>query len=401
MESAYSLGPMPVISLLDNDLYSFTQQQPILHQHPDVDVEYELIVRSKEDLTPYIGAVRKALEALSEKSFTEDELRFLARQDKREYIKPDFIRFLGLFKFNLHYVTVSHCDGQLAIRVRGPWLHCILFEIPILSMVSEIRNRHKYPDVSLTDVTSRLYEKFDWLATNATNDELALMRVADFGTRRRLSYKAQFEMIGVMKRDFPGVFVGTSNVHMAREFDIDAIGTMSHQWLMAHQQLGRLHESQAAALEGWVKEYRGRLGIALTDCISSDWFLSEFDHYFVKLFDGVRHDSGDPLVWAEKFIAHYKKMGIDPMTKSLVFSDALDVKISLKIIRALQGRIRFSFGIGTNLSCDVADVTPLSIVMKLVKVNDRPVVKFSDEPTKLVCRDKSFEAYARTTFRIA
>ena len=190
----------------------------------------------------------------------------------------------------------------------------------------------------------------------------------------------------ILKRDFPGRFVGTSNVHLAREFDLKPIGTMAHEWLMAHQQLGpRLIDSQIAALDCWVREYRGLLGIALTDCITMDAFLADFDLYFAKLFDGLRHDSGDPLEWAEKAIAHYEKLGIDPMSKTLVFSDGLDLAKSLRLYRALSGRIHVSFGVGTNLTCDIPGVEPMNIVLKMIACNGQPVAKISDTPGKTQC----------------
>lgn len=398
MESAY--GKNIIESLIDTDYYTFTMMQGVLHQHPDVDVEYEFIVRSKESLVHYIKQIRDEVERLCDMSIREDELRFLADPKAREYLTPDFIRFLGLFKFNLRYIHVQAEDGQLKIRVRGPWLHTIMFEQPLLAAVSEIRNRNVYPDVTLGAIREKLYRKFDWLTANASDEELEELRVTDFGTRRRLSSKSHREVLDVMRKEFPGQFLGTSNVHLGKELDLPIIGTMAHQWLMAYQQFGRLKQSQSEALEGWIKEYRGRLGVALTDCISSDFFLSEFDLYFAKLFDGLRHDSGDPLVWAEKCIAHYHKLGIDPTTRTLVFSDGLSFPKALEISRALQGRIKYSFGIGTNLACDVDGVEPLSIVMKLVAVNGQPVVKFSDDPIKVVCNDKSFMEYAKTTFGV-
>jgi len=169
----------------------------------------------------------------------------------------------------------------------------------------------------------------------------------------------------------------------------------------AHQQLGpRLIDSQSAALDCWVREYRGLLGIALTDCITMDAFLSDFDLYFAKLFDGLRHDSGDPVVWAEKAIAHYQKLGIDPMSKTLVFSDGLNLPKSLEIFRALRGRINVSFGIGTNLTCDIPGVEPMSIVLKMTDCNGQPVAKISDEAAKTQCRDENFVAYLRHVFKV-
>eukprot|EP01031_Cornospumella_fuschlensis_P010752 gene10752-13156_t len=164
---------------------------------------------------------------------------------------------------------------------------------------------------------------------------------------------------------------------------------------MVHQQLGRLRESQNAALENWVREYRGRLGIALTDCISTDFFLKDFDLYFANLFDGLRHDSGDPPEWAAKCIRHYEKLGIDPQTKTLVFSDGLDLAKALKLYRALHGRIHVSFGIGTNLTCDIPGVEPMNIVIKMTACNGQPVAKISDTPGKTQCRDENFVTYLK------
>lgn len=398
MESAY--GAKVIQSMLDTDYYTFTMMQAALHQYPNIEVEYDMIVRSAESLLPYMQQIREEVDKLCHMRFRKDELDFLGNPIAREYIKPDFLRFLELFQFDLKCVSIRAQDDQLAIKVRGPWLHCIMFEQPVLAMVSEIRNRNVYPDASLESVREQLYKKFDWLKANATEEELKLLMVTDFGTRRRLSFKAHMEVVDVMAHDFPGVFKGTSNVHIAHELGLPVIGTMAHQWLMAFQQFGRLSESQDMALESWVQEYRGRLGIALTDCISTDFFLSRFDLYFAKLFDGVRHDSGDPLVWAEKVIAHYKKLGIDPMTKVLVFSDGLDFPKCLKIIRSLKGRCLFEFGMGTNLACNVEGINPLSIVMKLVRVNGHPVIKFSDDPIKLVCVDDEFTRYASNIFKI-
>ncbi len=400
MESAYGREGGVIQSLLDTDYYTFTMMQAVLHQHPNVDVEYQFIVRSKENLSHLIPEIREELEKLSTLRMRDDELRFLFNRRFREYLTPDFEQFLGLFRFNLRYILVNEVDGQLNIRVRGPMLHCIMFEQPVLALVSELRNREKYADIELEDVTRRLYQKFEWLEKNVSKEELADFRVSDFSTRRRLSFNAQREVVDIMRRDFPGVFVGTSNGHLAYEFDLPLIGTMAHQWLMVHQQLSRLRESQNVALENWVHEYRGRLGIALTDCISTDFFLKDFDLYFAKLYDGLRQDSGNPIVWADKVLARYDQLGIDPMTKELMFSDGLNFEKCLPILRHVRGRAKFGFGMGTSLACDVDGVEPLSIVMKLVRVHGEPVVKFSDDPVKNVCEDASFLQYASNVFGV-
>ncbi|WAH58254.1 nicotinate phosphoribosyltransferase [Pseudomonas silvicola] len=387
-----------VQNLLDTDLYKLTMMQAVLHNYPNVEVEWEFRCRNGEDLRPYLAEIRYQIERLCELSLSSDQLGFLERIN---FMKPDFLRFLGLFRFNLRYLQTSIENDQLSIRLRGPWLHVILFEVPLLAIVSEVRNRVRYREVTLGQAREQLYRKFDWLTSHASADELAELQVADFGTRRRFSYKVQEEVVSVLKHDFPGRFVGTSNVHLARELDIKPLGTMAHEWIMAHQQLGpRLIDSQSAALDCWVREYRGLLGIALTDCITMDAFLSDFDLYFAKLFDGLRHDSGDPVIWAEKAIAHYQALGIDPMSKTLVFSDGLNLPKSLEIFRALRGRINVSFGIGTNLTCDIPGVEPMSIVLKMTDCNGQPVAKISDEAAKTQCRDENFVAYLRHVFKV-
>ncbi|XQE65586.1 nicotinate phosphoribosyltransferase [Pseudomonas sp. P3C3] len=387
-----------VQNLLDTDFYKLTMMQAVLHNYPNAEVEWEFRCRNAEDLTPYLAEIRYQIERLAELEVTADQLAFLERIP---FMKPDFIRFLGLFRFNPRHVQTGIEDGQLCIRLRGPWLHVILYEIPLLAIISEVRNRYRYREVLLEQASERLYQKLDWLRAEASDSELQGFQVADFGTRRRFSFRVQEQMVKIMKRDFPGRFVGTSNVHLARELDLKPIGTMAHEWLMAHQQLGpRLIDSQIAALDCWVREYRGLLGIALTDCITMDAFLRDFDLYFAKLFDGLRHDSGDPLQWAEKAIAHYEKLGIDPMSKTLVFSDGLDFEKSLQLYRALCGRIHVSFGIGTKLTCDIPGVEPMNIVIKMTACNGQPVAKISDAPGKTQCRDENFVSYLKHVFRV-
>ena len=392
-------GPRIIQNLLDTDFYKITMMQAVLHNYPNAEVEWEFRCRNGEDLSPYLAEIRYQIEQLAEVTVTHDQLAYL---EKIPFLKPDFIRFLSLFRFNLRYVQVGlDAAGQLAIRVRGPWLHVILYEIPLLAIISEVRNRYRYRDVTLEQVGERLYQKMDWLKAEASADELAGFQLADFGTRRRFSYRVQEEVVYLLKHDFPGRFVGTSNVHLARELELKPLGTMAHEWFMAHQQLGpRLVDSQAAALEAWVREYRGLLGIALTDCITMDAFLEDFDLYFAKLFDGLRHDSGDPLVWAEKAIAHYERLGIDPKSKTLIFSDGLDFAKSLGLYRALHARINVSFGIGTRLTCDIPGVEPMNMVIKMTDCNGAPVAKISDSPGKTQCRDANFVAYMKHVFKV-
>ncbi|EIK98192.1 nicotinate phosphoribosyltransferase [Pseudomonas sp. M47T1] len=387
-----------VQNLLDTDFYKLTMMQAVLHNYPNAEVEWEFRCRNAEDLTPYLAEIRYQIERLADMSITHDQLAFLERIP---FMKPDFIRFLSLFRFNLRYVHTSIESGQLCIRLRGPWLHVILYEIPLLAIISEVRNRYRYRDVVIEQASEHLYNKLDWLKGEASAAELSGFQLADFGTRRRFSYRVQEEVVHILKRDFPGRFVGTSNVHLARELDVKPIGTMAHEWFMAHQQLGpRLIDSQIAALDCWVREYRGLLGIALTDCITMNAFLNDFDLYFAKLFDGLRHDSGDPLQWAEKAIRHYESLGIDPLSKTLIFSDGLNMPKALELYRALHGRINVSFGIGTNLTCDIPGVEPMNIVIKMTACNGHPVAKISDTPGKTQCLDENFVTYLKHVFRV-
>lgn len=384
--------------LLDTDFYKLSMMQAILHNYPNAEVEWEFRCRDKEDFTAYIPEIRERIEKLADLQLSNEEQNYLSHIS---FLKPDFIRFLRLFRFNPRYVSVSVEQNQLSIVLRGPWLHIVMFEIPLLAIISEVRNKNRFPAANIELAKDRLYEKLDDLRRMASDDELKEFKLADYGTRRRFSYPVQATVVDILKKDFPGKFVGTSNVHLAKLANIKPLGTMAHEWIMAHQQLGfRLIDSQSAALDCWVREYRGLLGIALTDCITMDSFLADFDLYFAKLFDGLRHDSGDPIVWAEKAIAHYKKLGIDPRTKTLVFSDGLDLPKALAIYRALHDRIHVSFGIGTNLTCDIPGVSPTNMVIKMISCNGQPVAKISDSPGKTQCRDESFVNYLKHVFKV-
>ena len=395
MSDAFS--PKIVQSLLDTDFYKLTMMQAVLHHYPNAEVEWAFRSRSGEDLSIYIDEIRDEISRLPQLKASESELAFLA---DIPYIQPDFVRFLSLFRFDLRYLTLSSQNGELEIRIKGPWLHVILFEVPLLAIISEVRNRNRYPNITLADVKQHALSEFAQLQKYPA-EVLKGFKVADFGTRRRFSYAAHKAVVELMKSEFPGDFVGTSNVHLAHVLDLKPMGTMAHEWIMAHQQLGpRLIDSQRAALECWVREYRGALGTALTDCLTMDAFLADFDLYFTKLFDGLRHDSGDPVEWAEKAIAHYQKLGIDPLTQTLVFSDGLTFQEAWSLYEKLHQRIQVSFGIGTRLTCNIPGVTPCNMVIKMVRCNGQPVAKISDSPGKSMCEDPAFVSYLRHVFNV-
>jgi nicotinate phosphoribosyltransferase len=329
--------------------------------------------------------------------FRERELDYLRSM---RFVKSDFVDFLGLFHLNGKYVTVEPSTsepGEIEITVRGPWLHTILFEIPVLAIVNEIyfRNTVRVPDYA--QGRRRLEDK---IAMIAGDPSLAEMKIADYGTRRRFS-RLWHEEVLIECRNRLGVHLaGTSNVLFAMKYGLTPLGTMAHEYLQACQALGpRLRDSQTFAFETWAREYRGDLGIALSDVYGMSAFLRDFDLYFCKLFDGARHDSGDPFEWGERLIAHYESNRVDPRTKTLIFSDALTFPLAIELYRRFHDRARLAFGVGTNLTNDLG-CTPLQIVIKMVRCNGQPVAKLSDTPSKNMCDDEAYLRYLRQVFEI-
>ena len=391
----------PVItSLLDTDLYKFTMWQTMLHRHPQTQAEYRFVCRNQPayPLTELLDEVNAELDALCALSFSEDELRYLGGL---RYIKSDFVDFLRIFRFQRGFIQAFAEGDQLRIVAKGPQVHVMAFEIFVLAIVNELYFRRFDRAAAEVEGRRRLEAKIATIEAFVQQPALRHpFELFDFGVRRRFSRPWQREVVQAFSARLPQVFKGTSNVRLACDLGLVPIGTMAHEYLQTYQALGvRLRDSQKAALEDWVQEYRGDLGIALTDVVGMDAFLADFDLYFAKLFDGLRHDSGDPLVWAEKALAHYAKLRIDPHTKRLVFSDGLTVDKAIGIYRALGDRTQLGFGIGTHLSNDVGLQT-LNIVMKLTSANGQPVAKLSDSPGKTLCDDATFLAYLRQVFNV-
>jgi nicotinate phosphoribosyltransferase len=383
-------------SLLDTDLYKFTMMQVVLHHFPGAQVEYQFKCRSKgADLVPHLDAIREALDDLRKLRFRDDELAYLRGL---RFMKSDFVDFLGLFKFNDKYLRVERAPelpGGVAITIHGPWLHTILYEIPVLAIISETYFRRTRPRPDMEEGQRRLRAKIDLV--RAIEPSLDF-KISDFGTRRRFSRGWHEEIIATLKRDIPERFAGTSNVWLAMTNGVTPLGTMAHEYMQACQALGpRLRDSQVFAFDTWAKEYRGDLGIALSDTYGLDAFLRDFDMYFCKLFDGARHDSGDPFEWGERLVAHYRKNRVDPRTKTLIFSDQLSFPLAIDISRRFKDRAITSFGIGTNLTNDLG-YEPLNIVIKMTECNGQPVAKVSDSPGKTVSKDAGYLAYLRQVF---
>ncbi|MEN9658233.1 MAG: nicotinate phosphoribosyltransferase [Pseudomonadota bacterium] len=394
-------GFTPVIeSLLDTDLYKFTMMQEILHHQPETQAAYAFKCRNTPERP--LAALQAELEAqldhLCSLRFSEAELAYLA---KLRFIKSDFVDFLRLFQLQRRFISITAQGEDLDIRVTGPMLYCMLFEIYVLSIVNELYFRQIPQAPALAIGREHLQAKLKALNTLSQQPMPANPFVFfDFGTRRRFSRVWHAEMVGILVKQAAPYFRGTSNVLLAMQYGVTPIGTMAHEYMQAFQCFGsRLRDFQTNALEHWVREYRGDLGIALTDVVGTDAFLRDFDLYFCKLFDGLRHDSGDPYEWGEKVIAHYIKMNIDYGTKQLVFSDGLTLEKSIALYRHFAPRTRTGFGIGTHLSNDCGQV-PLQIVMKLVSCNGQPVAKVSDTEGKGMCEDENFLNYLCDVFKI-
>jgi nicotinate phosphoribosyltransferase len=393
----------PVIqSLLDTDLYKYTMWQAFLHAFPQNQATYEFVCRNEPayPLAELAAQVEAQIEHLCSLSFTEEDLAYLAG---KRFMKGDFIDYLRIFRLQRRYIRVETQGPRLVIRAQGPQIHVMAFEVFVLAIVNELYFRrfddHEVIKEGRRRLNAKVQELRDFTARGGRKHYP--FEFFDFGTRRRFSREWHYEAVARLAAEAPQYFKGSSNLWLAREHNLAAIGTMAHEYLQTFQAVGvQLKHFQTAALEAWVQEYRGDLGIALTDVVGMDAFLDNFDLYFAKLFDGLRHDSGDPIEWGEKALKHYDRLRIDARTKRLVFSDGLDLPKALQIYEHFGDRVPCGFGIGTSLTNDLGP-KPLNIVMKLVECNGQPVAKLSDSPGKTLCKDETFLAYLRQVFRHA
>ena len=385
---------MIIQSLLDTDLYKLTMQQVVFHRFPGASAEYRFSIRNPDvDLRPFADEIRREVADFCTLAFTDDELGYLRGV---RYLHPTYTESLRHLRLDLDDVQIT-TDGEFALTIRGSWYGTILFEVPLLAIINEVYFRHAHPLTAdaQAEGSRRLHEKCR-LIRGTTLPQFALV---EFGTRRRYSRAWQAQVVETLHREVPQSLIGTSNVDLARRLGLPPFGTMAHEFLQACQAFAPLPDFQKFALETWMAEYRGDLGIALSDVVGMDAFLRDFDKLFSKAYDGARHDSGDPIEWGEKLIAHYQQSGIDPATKFAVWSDGLTIPRALDIARHFQGRLHTSFGVGTNLTNDLG-FTPLNIVIKMSRCNGRPVAKLSDSPGKAMSGDEAFLAFLRQTFQL-
>lgn len=370
----------PILSsLLDNDFYKFTMQHAVIQLFPNARARYRFINRGHHRFpTGFASILRRAIDTLADLKLHPEESRFL--RDNCPYLAPTYLDFLAGFRYDPAEVTIQQTGTDLEIKIEGYWYRTILWEVPIIAIVSELYYRvsglQRLPDDQVTAIVRDKMTYYKGLG----------VKIAEFGTRRRHSHAVHRLVVATLKAYGEDNFTGTSNVALAREFGVKPIGTHAHEWFMFHAARYGFKLSNTLALEHWVDIYRGDLGIALSDTYTTGVFFASFDKKFSKLFDGIRHDSGDPLAFARQAIRHYEAFHIDPLSKTIIFSDGLDPQKVAHIAAFCRGKIGMSFGIGTNFTNDVG-LEPLNIVIKMVEARPEGehwerVVKLSDEPGK-------------------
>lgn len=366
-------------SILDNDFYKITMQFAVTKLYPDVQAKYGFINRGKHEFPDGFGEeLKRQIQFMSELALTKDEKKFLL--DNCPYISPAYLDFLQGYRYDPTEVFVEQTGSDLKVEVKGNWYRTILWEVPLLSLISELfykmTDAKRNSDAEVTQNTSDKIDLFNSLD----------IKVAEFGTRRRHSYEVHDLVMKELTNHSGKSFVGSSNVHFAHKYNVKPIGTHAHEWFMFHGARFGYKIANSISLDRWVKVFYGDLGIALSDTYTSEIFFRQFDKKHSKLFDGVRHDSGDPIEFAKMTIEHYERLGINPLHKTIIFSDGLNAEKVETITKYCKGKIGISFGIGTNLTNDVG-LRPMNIVMKLTEISsyDIPwtgVVKLSDEGNK-------------------
>lgn len=364
-------------SLFDNDLYKFTMQQAVLRLYPEAETEYRFTNRGKAPFPPGTGdLVQDQINAMATLSLTEKQRAWI--ETACPYFETEYLAYLSGYRFEPGEVSLVQDGPELSLTIRGPWHRTILWEVPLMALISEIYFSLTVPDtLSRDDIRQRNRSKARRLARTGA-------AFADFGTRRRFSFENHDHLIADILSVDGHTMTGTSNVHLARKWDLPPIGTMAHEWIMFHSALGGYSAANAQALDAWKKIYPEALGIALTDTYTTEVFLNSFTPSRAEQFAGVRQDSGDPYAFVRKMADHYRRMGIDPGTKTIVFSDGLDVDTAAAIHRACRGKVLDAYGIGTHLTNDIGP-EPLNMVIKMAACRPdagstwKKTVKLSDD----------------------
>ncbi|OCG36122.1 nicotinate phosphoribosyltransferase [Gilliamella sp. Gris1-4] len=393
--------PAIITSILDTDAYKLHMQQAVFHYYPEVTVVAQFRCRSDDLLGQYIDEIIHQVKLMESLALSDDEFNYLSNIS---FFKSDYLNWLKKWRFNSDLLTIKNEDGVLSITIEGKWLDVILWEVPLLAVISEIVHKDRSPNIGVSEALARLKDKLALFNEKTANMDMSGFNLMDFGTRRRYSFAVQEAVVSYLKTHFHN-FHSTSNYLLAYRLGLTPVGTQAHEWFQAHQRLSaNLQDCQRNALQVWLDEYPHDLGIALTDCITMDAFLRDFDLHFASHYQGLRHDSGDSIQWGEKAIAHYQQLGIDPQTKLLVFSDSLNFDKAIKIYQHFNHRVKLSFGVGGFLACDIpskdANTKALNIVLKLTECNNQSVAKLSDSPGKTISQDLDFIDELKRTFSV-
>ncbi|WP_347051694.1 nicotinate phosphoribosyltransferase [Flavobacterium olei] len=366
-------------SILDNDFYKFTMQHAVIKLFPKAKVRYEFINRGKHIFPPGFAALlRESVDALADLRLTKAEKEYLAKYCP--YLDPTYLDFLQGYRYDPSEIQITQNGSEIEVKVEGFWYRTILWEVPLMALISELFYKANHliraDDDKIKEITKTKIDSYNALGVS----------ILEFGTRRRHSYAVHDLVNETLKTFGKESFIGTSNVHFAMLNDKRPLGTHAHEWFMFHAAVYGFQTANLISLEHWTQVYGGDLGIALTDTYTTDIFFDQFDKKYSKLFDGVRHDSGDPIEFAQKVITHYNKMGIDPKSKIIVFSDSLNVEKVKLISDFCKDKIKMSFGIGTNFTNDTG-LPSMNMVIKLTEIKSentdwQGVVKLSDEKNK-------------------
>ncbi len=385
---------MIIKSLLSQDLYKYTMLNVFFQKLQGTTVRYRFKCRNEGvfqgNLLQFRNEIKEEIDALCELKHTTEELNWLAGH--RFFFEP-FINYLEDYTLKRRHITVGEKNGHLDIVMEGPLTGVSPFEIFVLKIVQEVYMRNVHPMNKNIEETGKrnLAQKIQYFQ-DFSNKESFVPVVTDFGGRRAYSTDWHEYTVGELSKH--NVIIGTSDMDLARRFGIKAIGTMAHEMITTFQGLGvcPIIKSQSTAFQTWCDVYRGDLGIFISDTLGDKKFLIDFDPYFAKLADGCRHDSGDPFKWGDMIVSHYKSLNVEPMTKTLIFSDGLNFEKAFQLAIYFKDTIKVSFGIGTWLTNDLG-VTPLQNVIKQIEVNGNPVAKISNDPGKTMCEDIDYLNY--------
>lgn len=384
----------------DTDFYKFSMKAAVLHFYPDTDVEYVFNCRTPNiSLKPFIKDIKEQIELCAGLQYSPEELVFLS---KVPYFKQSYIRHLQTQKWDINDVIITEGDSGIDIRVRGPWFHTIDWEIFLLAIISECWTKWQMNQLGITENQVEesgliiLKNKLDYLIKESPK-----LKFVDMGTRRRATKKWHEKVLRFILEYHPDCLAGTSNVNFSKQLGLKYFGTVAHEWDSAHLAFTHPVNAKKTAMLKWMEAFDGDAGTALTDTFTTDHFLTIFNKMFANAYTGVRHDSGPWDIWSKKILDHYKKLSINAKTKTLTFSDSLNVQKMVKIYNSLNEYTQVGFGIGTDITYDLGlGIKPLQIVIKMIKCNGIDVLKLSDDPAKKTCENEALYHYLKQIFSL-